>query len=61
MTERGILEGTKIKCILINTFNGIRTGSGPEKTGLFMQIEVRTLQIKNRTQTGPQDPFLKTD
>ena len=33
--------------------DGVRTGSGPEKTGLFIQIEVRTVQIKVRTQSGP--------
>ena len=43
------------------TSDGVRTESGPEKTGLFIQIEVRTVQIKNRTQTGPQDPYLKTE
>ena len=37
--------------------DGVRIGSGPEKSGLSMKMEVRVMEIKIRTQTGPKMAF----
>ena len=37
------------------TRDGVRIGSGPEKSGLSMKMEVRVIEIKIRTQTGPKN------
>ena len=43
-------------CIrILQTRDGVRIGSGPEKSGFSMKIEVRTFKTKNRTQTGPRN------
>ena len=44
--------------IAVVTSDGVRIGSGPEKSGFFIKIEVRTFKIKIRTQTGPKDALV---